>query len=212
MTAPKPDETDLTVERVDEIEKPALVCGCQKCIDIRRLATIARRAIERAGAPCNCAPPDAGGGGRSCGRGCHIREHAGLEKLLGPRKTETLLPDVALGQDVAFIATMINSLTAERDTAIRERDEFKASEKELSDAYLTLRYLLRPWGSLKTAHGGANRFKVTSNALELLLAYLTDALEKASAAERALAEKSAEVERLKAECRHADNCGCDHAD
>lgn len=75
-------------------------CGVNKLtFEEARLIWQTGLALSRGG--CKCVPPDAQGGGHSCGLGCHVREHVGLDRLIAGTVS---LPDDSLGQDVAFLA------------------------------------------------------------------------------------------------------------
>jgi len=80
-------------------------------------ALITAEREDAASEKCDCKPPDESGGGHSCGRGCHLREHSGLRRVSG--KPGPYLPDVTLGQDVYLVAARIDSL---KDAAAKAVD------------------------------------------------------------------------------------------
>ena len=92
--------------------------------------------------PCDCRSPDGQSGGHSCGRGCHIREHTGLERLIRGAR----LPDAAFGQDIAFLARLIEaSEQAAFRRGAREAlellDEEVAAESDSGTWRSTLRHM-----------------------------------------------------------------------
>jgi len=71
---------------------------------------------------------------------CAIREHVGIEKLLQKiGMGQPLMPDPELGQDVAFLAHVITTLTAENE---RHRAGNTGLHKEVTAANLQLRAMV----------------------------------------------------------------------
>lgn len=57
---------------------------------------------------------------------CTIREHVGLEKVIGKLgMSEAIMPDPELGQDVAFLAHVITGQREQIAAVSRERDKFR---------------------------------------------------------------------------------------